>query len=81
MMKRQSRFQRKPKAVAEKCSFCETDTDPDYKDVGVLSRFLTERGKIISRSRTGVCSSHQRSLTTAIKRSRTVALLPFMVRA
>ncbi len=50
-------------------------------DVSGLSRFLTERGKILSRTKTGVCSRHQRALTIAIKRARHVALLPFVVRA
>jgi len=49
----------------------------DYKDSRVLGNFLTERGKIIPNRITGNCARHQRQLTVAIKRARTVALLPF----
>ncbi len=51
----------------------------DYKNVSRLRRFLTERGKILPRSATGNCARHQRMVATAIKRSRQVALLPFVV--
>lgn len=61
------------------CKFC-VDKIPtvDYKDVKRLRTFLTERGKIIPRRISGNCARHQRQLTTAIKRVRTVALLPFV---
>jgi small subunit ribosomal protein S18 len=49
----------------------------DYKDTRVLGSFLSERGKIIPSRITGNCARHQRSLTVAIKRARTVALLPY----
>lgn len=49
----------------------------DYKDVITLRRFLTSRGKILGRSRSGVCAKHQRRLARAIKRARIAALLPF----
>ncbi len=53
--------------------------DPiDYKDVDLLSKFITERGKILPRRLTGLKSKQQRELTTAIKRARIVALLPFI---
>jgi len=51
----------------------------DYKDVGRLKRFITERGKILPRRISGNCANHQRQLTRAIKRARIVALLPFTV--
>ena len=52
--------------------------DPiDYKDVDLLKKFITERGKIIPSRITGNCARHQRRLTTAVKRARTTALLPF----
>lgn len=50
----------------------------DYKDVELLSRFITERGKILPRRITGVSHSYQKALTTAIKRARHMALLPFV---
>ncbi len=50
----------------------------DYKDVDLLRKFVTERGKILPRRITGLTSQQQRDLTLAIKRSRIVALLPFI---
>jgi small subunit ribosomal protein S18 len=49
----------------------------DYKDPGKLRRYITERGKIEPRRKTGTCAKHQRRLTVAIKRARQIALLPF----
>jgi len=60
------------------CQFCADATILiDYKDAKMLSRFVTERGKIIPRRITGVCAKHQRQLTLAIKRSRHIALMPY----
>lgn len=60
------------------CRFCLDKVDTiDYKDITRLKRFITERGKIIPRRITGTCAHHQRQLTVAIKRARTIALLPF----
>lgn len=50
----------------------------DYKDVNALSKFITERGKILPRRITGVSAYHQKRLTSAIKRARHMALLPFV---
>jgi small subunit ribosomal protein S18 len=50
----------------------------DYKDVDLLRKFITERGKILPRRITGLTAKQQRDLTLAIKRSRLVALLPFI---
>lgn len=50
----------------------------DYKDIDTLTKFITERGKILPRRITGVSAYHQRKLTAAIKRARHVALLPFV---
>lgn len=61
------------------CAFCVDKLETiDYKDVGRLRRFLTERGKIIPRRISGNCARHQRALTVAIKRARLLALLPFV---
>ena len=49
----------------------------DYKDVETLKKYVTERGKILPKRITGTCAMHQRAVTTAIKRARIVALLPF----
>jgi len=51
----------------------------DYKDADRLRKYITERGKIIPRRISGNCARHQRQLTTAIKRARIMALLPFTV--
>lgn len=51
----------------------------DYKDIDLLSRFITERGKILPRRITGVSFTHQRMLCTAIKKARHMALLPFVL--
>ena len=60
------------------CRLCENKiTQIDYKDDKLLRRFVLERGKIVPRRVTGNCAKHQRMLTTAIKRARILALLPF----
>lgn len=60
------------------CSFCvDKATSIDYKETSKLKKYVTERGKILPRRISGNCAHHQRMLTTAIKRSRNVALLPF----
>src|SRR5437867_1346691 len=61
------------------CKFCADKVDlVDYKDVRRLRTFVSERGKIIPRRISGSCARHQRQLTHAIKRARTVALLPYL---
>ena len=61
------------------CKFCAEKVDVvDYKDVRRLKNFVTERGKIIPRRISGSCARHQRQLTHAVKRARTVALLPYL---
>jgi small subunit ribosomal protein S18 len=60
------------------CRFCaDKAARIDYKDSRVLSHFVTEAGKIIPRRITGACARHQRRITTAIKRARVMALLPY----
>ncbi|MCL7454207.1 MAG: 30S ribosomal protein S18 [Anaerolineae bacterium] len=60
------------------CAFClEKTKSIDYKDVGTLRRYVTDRGKIRSRRKTGMCAKHQRRLAVAVKRARHLALLPF----
>ncbi|MDP6685403.1 MAG: 30S ribosomal protein S18, partial [Candidatus Omnitrophota bacterium] len=61
------------------CRFCSGKADViDYKDVIKLKRFVTEKGKILQNRITGNCAKHQRTLATAIKRARYVALLPYV---
>ena len=60
------------------CGFCVDNVQGiDYKDTARLRRFLSERGKIEPRRKTGTCAKHQRWLTTALKRARELALLPY----
>ena len=61
------------------CIFCEDKIAYiDYKDSAKLRKFISERGKILPRRISGTCAMHQRKLTTAIKRARQVALLPYI---
>jgi small subunit ribosomal protein S18 len=70
------RNKRKPRKKV--CQFCqEKATHIDYKDLGKLKKYTTERGKILPRRITGACAKHQRMVTRAIKRARTIALLPY----
>lgn len=69
------RFQARRKV----CAFCaDKNLVIDYKDTARLSRYISERGKINPRRRSGTCAKHQRALATAIKQARMIALLPFV---
>ena len=64
------------------CKFCTEKIDSiNYKDVRLLAQFVAESGKIVPRRLTGVCTPHQRRLSSAIKLARNIALLPFAGRA
>jgi len=60
------------------CFFCANHISPNYKQNEVVSRMVTERGKIMPRRMTGTCACHQRKLAIEVKRSRHIALLPFV---
>jgi small subunit ribosomal protein S18 len=61
------------------CPYCKEKVDQvDYKDVGMLRRFISERGKIRSRRISGACRRHQNQIATAVKRARELALLPYV---
>jgi small subunit ribosomal protein S18 len=63
------------------CKFCTEKIDGiPYKDVRLLQQFVAERGKIVPRRLSGVCTTHQRRLSRAIKQARNIALLPFATR-
>lgn len=66
--------------VPKTCSFCVENKEPVFTDAAVLRRFVTERGKILPRGRTGLCGIHQRRLASAIKHARHLALMPFIVK-
>jgi small subunit ribosomal protein S18 len=59
------------------CPFCKGNMKVNYKDVSVLSRYISNQGKIVSRRRSRTCAKHQRNLAHAIKRARYLALLPY----
>lgn len=60
------------------CVFCGKEKAIDYKDVATLSKYVSERGKILPRRITGNCAKHQRALTVAVKRARHIALMPYV---
>jgi small subunit ribosomal protein S18 len=61
------------------CPYCRDKIDQvDYKDIGALRRFISERGKIRSRRITGACRRHQNQIALAVKRAREIALLPYV---
>lgn len=66
--------------VPKNCIFCKEEKNPDFMETEYLYKFLSERGKLLSASKTGVCSKHQKKVTIAVKRARHLALLPFVVR-
>ena len=62
------------------CVFCsDTNQVIDYKDVNLLKKYVSERGKILPRRITGNCAKHQRELTVAVKRARQIALIPYVI--
>jgi small subunit ribosomal protein S18 len=74
--RRQTRRGWKPRRKV--CAFClDKKRTINYKEISTSRRFLTERGKIKSRRKTGTCAKHQRRLANAVKRARHLALLPF----
>lgn len=66
--------------VKQDCFFCKEKVEPDFLKHEILERFISERGKIHSRARSGLCAKHQRRLTTEIKRARFLAFLPYVSR-
>ena len=68
-----------PRKRKKVCSFCvDKVAHIDFKDTAKLRRYLSERGKILPRRMMGTCAKHQRQLSTAIKRARTIALMPYV---
>lgn len=82
-----TRERRKPKRKPQQfrkrkrkpCFFCIEKKGLDYKDVGFVRRFMTDRGKIAPRRMTGCCALHQRMVALVIKRARQLGLVPFSV--
>ncbi len=72
---RQSRTRRSEPVVKRECKLCADQITVDYKQPDLLKKFMTERGKILSRRLTGTCAKHQRQITLAIKRARVMLLV------
>jgi len=64
--------------TSKPCRFCIDKMNINYKNEVLLRRFMTDRGKITPRRITGTCARHQRQLSAAIKRARSIAILPFV---
>jgi len=71
--KKKSRFREQAK-----CRFCREKTEIDYKDIGRLSKLVTQQGKLFSRKRSGNCAGCQRKVKTAVKYARFIGLMPFV---
>lgn len=78
--KKRTGTRRKQDLIQVDCFFCKEKKSPDFLEYEILSRYTSERGKLLSRARTGLCSKHQRKLTNETKRARYLAFLPFVVR-
>lgn len=78
-MEKEKNFKGSRKPRRKVCSFCVDKVDSiDYKDIAKLKKYTSERAKILPRRVTGTCAKHQRQLTVAIKRARSIALLPYV---
>lgn len=67
-------FRRKKKRICQMCA----GKSVDYKDVMIISKYITDKGKIMNRRMTGACAKHQRHIAEQIKRARFMALIPFV---
>lgn len=68
---------RRPVTKAGPCFFDQSKTEPNYKDVLVLKRYTSDRGKVLPQKYTGLCSKHQRQLANEVKKARYMGLLPY----
>ena len=66
-------FYRKKKKICQMCA----GKSIDYKDVPIILKYVTEKGKIVNRRQSGACAKHQRDITIAVKRARQIAILPY----
>ncbi len=79
-MAEKRRIPKRKITVPKECYFCAQKKEPSYAEVADLQKFVTDRGKIIVRTRSGLCAKHQRRVTVAIKHARHLALMPFVAR-
>ena len=78
MAQKKKRLPKRKITVPKSCFFCKEKKTPVYSDVSALQKFTSDRGKIMPRARTGLCATHQRRLTSAVKHARHLALMPFV---
>lgn len=77
MKEKSKSFLRKLKPVERNCPYCKQEVLPDFKVSEKLRIYVSDRGKILGKDRTGLCSKHQRRIVKEIKRARFLGLLPF----
>jgi small subunit ribosomal protein S18 len=81
MAKKKTRRRKiRQRKIRTSCYFSETGTEPNYKDVLILRRFITNRGKILPKKVSGLTARNQRLLSREIKKARFMALLPYTER-
>jgi len=78
--KKSSRKKFKPQIIKVKknCVFCNENYEPNYKNYKELARYVSDRGRIFGKDRTGICSKHQKRLGVQVKRARHLSLIPFV---
>lgn len=74
---REKSFIKKLRPVERNCPFCQKKFEPDFKQPEILANYISERGKILGKDRTGLCSKHQRRVANEIKRARFLGLLSY----
>lgn len=68
----------KPRPVKKNCPYCKENREPSYKNFEDLRSYVSERGRILGRARSGICTKHQKRVDQQIKRARHLAYLPFV---
>lgn len=80
MAKKKKKILHRKITVPKECYFCKEKKNPTYADSATLTRFMTERGKIVGRVRNGLCAKHQKALTQEVKYARHLALIAHVSR-
>ncbi|MFQ5957580.1 MAG: 30S ribosomal protein S18 [Candidatus Brocadiales bacterium] len=79
MARERTKVLKRKYVYSKKCRFCRMKMDDvDYKDLSNIQKLVAAQGKVLSRKRTGTCATHQRSVKSAVKRARYLALLPYV---
>lgn len=80
MAKKQIKRAKRKITGPKNCFFCTEKKEPWFSDTASLQKFVSERGKLVARTRSGLCALHQRRVTTSVKHARHLALMPFVAR-